>query len=189
MNEKDMFMDGGEIYLRPPRRQDLEGNWYSWLNDQVVTKYQDKGIFPNTQEEQEGYYNYILKSKKDVIFAICEKKTDKHIGAVGLHKINWIHRSAELGILIGEKDYWGKGYGKTAWNLITGYGFDVLNMHRIYAFIMYENIYSIKSAKSSGFKEIGRIKDTFYKNGKYHDAFLLNCIYSEYKPLKNIKKK
>lgn len=178
--KKDLFFDGGNIYLRAPRKDDLEGDWYSWLNDPVVTKYQDKGIFPNTKELQEEYYTRILKSDNDVLLAICELKTDKHIGSVGLHKINWIHRSAELGIMIGERDYWGKGYGKKAWNLISHYGFNVLNLHRIYAFINIENINSVKSAKASGFNEVGRIKEMFFKNGKYFDVILMNCLRNDF---------
>ena len=188
MNNKDIFIDGGDIYLRAPKEKDLEGNWYSWLNDPVVTKYQDKGIKPQTKELQEKYYNYVMKSENDVIFAICDKKSEKHIGSVGLHKINWIHHSAELGIMIGEKEYWGKGYGKKVWNLISGYGFNVLNLHRIYAFIINKNISSVKSAKASGFKEVGIVKDMYYKNGKYYDAVMLNCLKDEYINLDTHKK-
>ena len=181
MNKNDIFIDGGDVYLRAPRKEDLEGNWYSWLNDPVVTKYQNKGIIPNTKEKQDEYYNLMTNSDNDIILAIVEKKTHKHIGSVGLHKIDWIHRSAELGIIIGEREYWGKRYGKIVWNLITGYGFNVLNLHRIYAHIIKKNLASIKSAKASGFKVEGELRDVFYKNGKYYSVLLMSVLEDEFK--------
>lgn len=177
----DKFMEAEGIYLRPPDEKDLEGHWYSWLNDMAVTKYQNKGIFPNTREKQREYYNSVMNSKNDVIFAIVEKKGDRHIGSVGLHKIDWVHRSAELGILIGEKEFWGKGYGKEAWRLITGYGFNVLNLHRIYALVMEGNASSAKCAEWNGFRKEGEMRDVFYKNGKYHKVLYFNALREDFK--------
>ena len=178
---EDIFIDGGPIYLRPPEEKDLEGNWYRWLNDPATTKYQNKGIFPNTREKQRDYFISTMNSKSDVIFAIAEKKTGRHIGSTGLHKIDWVHRSAELGIVIGENECRGKGYGKLAWNMITYYGFHVLNLHRIYAIVVNENTASIKSAEASGFKIDGTMRDVFFKEGKYYSARLLSVLHDEFK--------
>lgn len=179
----DIFIDSKNIFLRLPTEQDLEGNWYKWLNDPEVTIYQNKGIFQNTRDKQIEYVESIRKSSTDVIFAIVEKKDQKHIGSVGLHKIDWIHRSAELGIIIGEKEYWGKGYGKIAWNMMTYYGFNVLNLHRIYAIVFKENISSKKCAEASGFKIDGEIRDAFFKNGEYHSAFFMSVLEDEFKKI------
>ena len=100
-----MILDGGDIYLRLPTEDDLKGNWYQWLNDPVVTKYQNKGIFVNSRELQRDYYQKMMESKNDVLLAIIDEKTDRHIGCAGLHHIDWVHRSAELGIVIGEKEW------------------------------------------------------------------------------------
>ena len=121
------FLEGDGINLRELRETDLEGSWYKWFNDSVVTKYQNKKIFPNTRENQKKYYSYLQSSNADVVMAIVDEETNKHLGNVGLHKIDWVHRSAELGIVIGEKEFYGKKYGKQAWKLITEYGFNILN--------------------------------------------------------------
>ena len=174
------IFDDEKIYLRVPTEKDLEGNWYDWLNDSDVTKYQNKGIFYNTRDMQREYFQKMMNSKNDVLFAIIDRETNTHIGCVGLHDIDWVHRSANLGIIIGEKYFWGKGYGKKVWNMITYYGLFVLNLHRIYADIIEENISSIKSAKSSGFKEEGVIRDKYYKNAKYHNAVILSVLREEF---------
>lgn len=178
---KDVFIDGNEVYLRPINIKDARSEWYSWLNDPEVTKYQNKGIFPNTKRKQIEYFKKILKSENDVIFAIIEKKSQKHIGSVGLHNIDWIHRSAELGIVIGRKDTWGKGYGKLAWNMIASYGFNVLNLNRIAAIIVKDNIASIKSAKASGFRIEGELREFLFKNGSYRSAIILAALKKEFK--------
>ena len=96
------FLEGDGINLRELRETDLEGSWYKWFNDSVVTKYQNKKIFPNTRENQKKYYSYLQSSNADVVMAIVDEETNKHLGNVGLHKIDWVHRYAELGIVIGE---------------------------------------------------------------------------------------
>jgi len=186
MEIKDLFIDGGPIYLRVPTEKDLNGNWYKWLNDPIVTRYQNKGIFPNTRAKQKEYFLSMKNSENDIIFAIVEKQTQRHIGCGGLHKIDCVHRTAEIGILIGEKEYWNKGYGKLAWSMITDYGFNRLNLHRIYATVMKENIASRKSAEASGFKVEGEMRDTFFKNGKYYSALFLAVLEGEYKKKKKV---
>ena len=175
MNSEN-FIQGEGIYFRELRRSDLDGDWYKWLNNPIITAYQNKGIFPNTFEKQLDYFNKVNSSKNDVVLAIIENSSEKHIGNVGLHKIDWVHRSAELGILIGDKSSWGKKYGKKAWELITNYGFNVLNLHRIYALVMKDNIASSKCALASNFVKEGCISDVLYKNGKYNDLIYYNRI-------------
>jgi ribosomal-protein-alanine N-acetyltransferase len=170
------FIQGEGIYLRELQETDLEGSWYRWFNDHSVTVFQNKGIFPNTKEKQRQYFDSLGASQSDVVLAIIEESSAKHIGNVGLHRIDWVHRSAELGIVLGDKAAWGNKYGKQAWQLITDYGFQTLNLHRIYAQIMEGNIASCKSAEAAGFKKEGYIRDVFFKNGKYLNLYYYNRI-------------
>tara|TARA_X000000950_G_scaffold229307_1_gene277120 strand:- start:23512 stop:24051 length:540 start_codon:yes stop_codon:yes gene_type:complete len=168
------FLQGKGFYFRELQQNDLNGNWYSWFNDQQVTEFQNKKIFPNSYEKQKEYYDYLIDSKMDVVFAIVDESSNLHIGNVGLHKIDWVHRSAELGIVIGEKEFHGRKIGSQAWSMITHYGFKTLNLHRIYALVMEGNITSRKCAEGSGFKLEGTISDYFYKNGEYQNV----CYYN-----------
>jgi ribosomal-protein-alanine N-acetyltransferase len=164
------FIEGENFYLRELRQTDLEGPWYTWLNDRNVTTFQNKGIFPNSIEKQTEYYNGLINNPNEVVLAIIERETDKHVGCIGLHSINWVHRSAELGIVIGDHNARGKKIGKQAWKLVSDYGFFTLNLHRIYAVIVEGNIASAKSAEAAGFKLDGMMRDFLYKNGKYLNA-------------------
>ena len=167
--DPDVFIQGEGIYLRAPTERDLEGDWYRWLNDSEVTYFQDKGYFANTLEKQTQYYNSIKDSDSDVVLAIADAKTHRHIGSVGLHRINWIHRSAVLGIVIGEKESWGKGFGKQAWRLITQYGIETLNMNKITATTLAGNDRSLACALASGYEIEGTQKEQMYRHGRYHD--------------------
>lgn len=173
------FLEGDGFILRELRENDLEGNWYNWFNDSRVTTYQDKKIFPNTREKQRKYFEILAESNSDVVMDIVDKGTNTHIGNVGLHNIDWVHRSAELGIVIGETEFYGKKYGKQAWHLITEYCFKVLNLHRISAIIMTNNIASIKCAEAAGFICEGEIRDYFYKNGVYEKVSYYNILRSD----------
>ena len=174
----DTFIVGEGIDLRGLREEDLEGNWYRWFNDPEVTHYQDKGYFPNTREKQREYYETIRASSSDVVLAITEPETGRHIGNVGLHKIDWIHRTAVLGIVIGEKDAWGKKLGKEAWRLITKYGFETLNLHKITATILDGNKASLACAFASGYEREGVQKEQMYRNGRYYDLILVGVTRS-----------
>ena len=182
----DVFIDGKEIYLRPANIKDTNKDWYTWLNDPEITKYQNKGIFPNTKKKQKEYLKKVLNSENDIVFAIIEKRSKKHIGSVGLHNIDWIHRSAELGIVIGRKDMWGKGYGKQAWNMAACYGFQCLNLNRIGAVILKENVASTRTAQGSGFRIEGELREFLFKNGSYHSAMILSALRREFKPYSGI---
>jgi ribosomal-protein-alanine N-acetyltransferase len=165
------FIKGNGIFLRELRFSDLTGPWYSWLNDSEVTIFQNKGIFPNSIEKQTQYFESLINNNHDIVLAIIEEESNKHIGCVGLHKIDWVHRSAELGIVIGDREVWGKKYGKQAWNLIAEYAFNKLNLHRIFAIIIEGNIASQKSAEAAGFIQEGKLRDYLFKDGKYLNAF------------------
>ena len=174
----DTFIGGNGIYLRGLSEEDLEGNWYRWFNDAEVTYYQDKGYFPNTREKQREYYRGIEASSSDVVLAIVETESGRHIGNVGLHHIEWIHRTAALGIVIGEKDAWGKGFGKEAWRLITEYGFETLNLHKITAAVLDGHDASLACAVASGFDLEGTQKEQMYRHGRYYNLILVGLTHS-----------
>ncbi len=171
-----MFFDLGDIYLRELQTNDLDGNWYKWFNNEEVTRYQDKRIYPNTYEKQLKYYNYLLESNEDVVMAIIDKKTEIHIGNIGLHKINYIHRRSEIGIVIGEEKFQGKGYGGLCIEAFVKYAFDILNLNRLTAIVMEENISSLKIFEKAGFSREGIMKSYFYKNGKYLNSIIVGKL-------------
>ncbi len=156
----------------------LNGSW-KWLNDKKITALMDKGYKKNTYDDQLDYFNNIIRSKKDILFAIYFK--DKHIGNVGLHKINFKNKTAQFGILIGDRKYQNKGIGKVVWYEVINFAFKKLNFKKIFTMIVTKNIPSIKIAKKLGFikmkKKIFLIKNN--KKFNYPKFFLTKNNFKE----------
>ena len=155
---------GSKIYLRPVRIDDVYGNWWKWFNDLEVTKYMNKGNEKNTPEKQRQFFEKVNGSKNYSVFAICEKFSGVHLGTVGLHDIDHEKKIAQFGIIIGEKEFWGRGIGKEAWVMMIEYGFINLKLEHISTKIFNKNVASIKIAKSLGFLSNER-NEKIIKNG------------------------
>ena len=170
------FIIGEKIYLRGLERSDLAGDYFNWLNDREVTKFLDSGIFPNTMERMEEFYRSTASSNDNVIFAIVDKATDKHIGNIKIGPIKWLSRVSPLGIMIGNKDFWGRGYGTEAIKLAVEYAFKQLNLHKITAGIVATHQASIKSFQKADFEIEGKAKSQFFLNGEYYDSLYLGIV-------------
>jgi RimJ/RimL family protein N-acetyltransferase len=173
---------GKKVILRPYRRSDLQ-NFIKWFNDPEVIQY--LGLYLPMTEMAEEKYIEDLPSKGQTLahFVIeaIEGNENKPIGTTGLSEINNKDRNATFGISIGEKDYWSKGYGTEATNLLIKYGFEQLNLHRISSDAFSFNERSIRLHKRVGFKEEGRRQQRVFKNGQYYDVVEFGLLRSEWK--------
>lgn len=174
------FIQGANIYLRDLRMKDVSGPYSWWLNDSDVCRFNQHARFPISKKELKDYVRSSKHESSRIVFAIDERKTHQHIGNVSLQNMNFIERSAELAIIIGEKDFWGKGIGFEAWTLAMQYGFEVLNLHRIYCGIVDQNTGMVKIAKKSGMKQEGLQREAFYKHGQYYNVVTFGILRSDY---------
>jgi RimJ/RimL family protein N-acetyltransferase len=171
---------GTQVRLRPLERSDLNPTYLSWLNDSEVTRYLETGTFPTTRGDLDQFYDSLRGSRSQVIFAIEERKKSRHIGNVKLGPIHWVNRSATLGILVGEKQYWGKGIGKEATRLLVEYGFYRLNLNRINLGVFAEHEPAIRCYAAIGFKVEGRFRQALFRDGEYKDHLWMGLLRSEY---------
>jgi len=179
---KTAFAEGSLVLLRPLERTDLNERYLSWLNDPEVTRYTETGTFPTTAEDLDNYYRSITGSRNDVMLAIEEKTSGKHVGNVKLGPIHWVHRVATFGILIGEKELWGKGVGVEATRLMVEYGFQKLNLHRIDLGVFAEHEAAVRCYEKVGFKVEGRMREDLFHAGEYKDRIWMGLLRSEYQP-------
>ena len=120
---------GNLCYLSPINIYDAD-KFAEWLNDLEVTKYLAISHHQLNIEHEKSILQDMIK-KNTQIFSIIDKANDSLIGNCSLFDINHRSRKAELGIFIGDKEYWGKGFGTEAVKLILDYGFNILNLHNI----------------------------------------------------------
>lgn len=172
---------GEKVYLRGMEKKDIYGNWFNWFNDSEVTYYMYNGERPNSYERLEEYYLKIQNSNSDFVFAIILKQNNEHIGNCGLHEVDWVNRRAALGIVIGQKEYRGIGIGQETGKLLIRYGFEILNLNRIYLGVNKEHREAVECYKKCGFIEEGILKKEIYRNGRYYDALRMGFLFEDYR--------
>jgi RimJ/RimL family protein N-acetyltransferase len=126
-------------------------------------------------------------SSQSFRFSICTLADDTLIGGVGLWINSWTHAEAWLGISIGERDYWSKGYGTDAMRLIVQYGFIELNLHRISLGLHAYNERALKTYQKVGFKMEGRMRGEGLRDGVRYDSLWMGILREEWMEMNNDK--
>jgi RimJ/RimL family protein N-acetyltransferase len=160
--------------------KDLTSSYLQWLNDEEVCRSNSHAVFPNTEQKMRAYFDSLQSQQQHVVLAIVHAESGKHIGNISLQNINWISRNGEFAILLGDKEYWGSGYGEEAAQLIVDYGFSRLNLHRIYCGTFEDNEGMKKLAARLKMKQEGLRREAVYKNGSYHNVLEFGVLKSEY---------
>lgn len=173
-------MEGTLVRLRPIAPDDLP-RFVAWIADPEVRRFLSL-YRPLSLNDEERWFEGLGKGADQEIFAI-ETVEGRHIGSVGLHSIHPRDRSAEAGIFIGEREYWGKGYGTEAMRLMLGFGFGQLNLHRIFLHVYAYNERAIRSYLKCGFVREGVLRQAVFKNGKYSDVLVMGILQPEFHPL------
>jgi len=180
---KNPFLIGERLYLRPLEMADVPTG-LRWINDPEITR--TLGIYrPMNEVREREWFENRYKDDKEIVLAIVLKEQDKHIGNIGLHRIDWKERGAELGIMIGERDEWDKGYGTEAIGLLLGYGFERLNLHRIYLRVYTNNPRGIRSYEKAGFRKEGLLRESHFSEGRYWDEIIMGILEEEWRELRS----
>lgn len=168
---------GDTIYLSP-RSADAAEICAEWMNDFQVTDYTGRSFQIVSIDNEIEYFEKNVNSPGD--FFIVTLEDDKLIGTIGFKDIDNINRCAELGIMIGNENYRGKGIGKEAIKLLLDFGFNYLNLNSVNLCFMEFNERARKCYTSCGFKEAGRIRQCKYINGKYYDSIKMDILKEEF---------
>jgi RimJ/RimL family protein N-acetyltransferase len=169
---------GKKCYLSPLNPDDAD-KYTNWLNDPEVSVhlsvFSQMLSLPNERE-------FLDKTTKEgnYIFGIIDIANDQLIGNCGLVALELIDKTAEYGIFIGDKSYWGKGYGEEATNLMLDYAFNVLNLNNIMLRVFDYNKRGIKCYEKCGFKTIGRRRESKIIAGKKIDVIYMDIIADEF---------
>jgi RimJ/RimL family protein N-acetyltransferase len=103
----------------------------------------------------------------------------RHIGNLGLHKIDQVHRKAEVGIVIGEPTFWSKGFGTEAMRLALGYGFEDLGLNKISLDVLDYNTRAIRTYERLGFQREGVHREDVYKEGRFVNVLRMSILARE----------
>jgi diamine N-acetyltransferase len=172
---------GKRIRLRRDERDDLP-KFVEWLNDPEVRQFISLNL-PISQANEEGWFENMLKRPpEEQPFAIEIKDQDawRLVGNCGFFEIDQQVRSAEVGILIGDKSYWNKGYGTEVMRLLLRIGFQSLNLNRIFLRVDQANKGGIRTYEKAGFVYEGRFRQGTYRQGNYEDMLFMSVLREEW---------
>lgn len=129
-----------------------------------------------------AHYDEWVKSQaeKRIRFTIYRIDNWQPIGDVGLRDLDFRNGTGVLGIMIGERDCRGKGYGTEATRLMLDYAFTVLSLHNVMLDTVEYNVAGIRAYTRAGFREIGRWRESAVMNGKHWDVIYMDCLASEF---------
>jgi RimJ/RimL family protein N-acetyltransferase len=172
---------GKRIILREYQWEDLP-HIREGVNDSEITDYlSDIFTFPNTVHETEAFLRAMIEGKTDSKgFIISNKDSLSYIGQIDLHQIDYKNRHATLGIVIGKKEYLGRGYGKEAIELVQQFVFSTLGLNRLELDVYEFNERAYKCYVKCGFTEEGRMRQKIYKNGRYWDVIKMSILIDEF---------
>ncbi|MEM1141516.1 MAG: GNAT family protein [Pseudomonadota bacterium] len=174
------FIEGERLYFRGFERRDLEGDYRVWINDPEVTRYISVGSFPQTDDGLNRYFEGQDTSSSSVLFAIIEKSSGKHIGNSQIYDIDWLHRTALRGVVLGDKSCWGKGYALEVIQLLHRYAFETLNLNKLTSSTCSDNEAIQRLNLKAGYTREGVGREEFYRGGRYHDRIYWGLLRSEY---------
>ena len=172
---------GGKLRLRAVEHEDVK-HFQQWVNDPEVTR----GLslyLPLSSVEEERWFERVRERdphERPLSIELQEGEGWKLIGNCGVFGIEWTNRSAELGIMIGDKTVWNKGFGTQVMTLLLRHCFETLNLNRVFLKVYGENARARRSYEKAGFVDEGCMRQAVYRNGKYDDVFIMSVLRSEW---------
>jgi ribosomal-protein-alanine N-acetyltransferase len=157
--EHEMLLHGKRVYLRPPTMRDAN-NVFNWERDDVVWRYDIRRPYSRTIAEFLPIFerNYVQGNGRQFWF-IIENEQHTPIGTITYFNVDYRLSHAEIGLGIGEKTHWGKGYGSDAIRTLVRYLFDTTGLMRVYAETAVANAPARRAFARANFSEVGQIYD------------------------------
>lgn len=161
--------------------KDFDNVW-QWMNDPEVTQ-NLLTISPISYTAEKEYFSKVGLDPTRKNFAIEDKVTGEFIGLMDINKIDLINRCGTTGAVIGNKDFWRKGYGSDAKMLVLNYAFNTLNLKNIFSDVTAFNERSLGALKKTGYEIAGRYPSAIFRNGQWYDKIFLYVTREKFYPL------
>ena len=171
----------GELVTLGPIQREYLPRYVEWLNDWEIRRFLAPTLAqPYTIEDEEEWFNHQRQAKNDRLFAILTREQGLLIGNCGLHQIDWTNHNAILGIFIGDKNYWSKGYGTDATRTLLRFAFGEANLHRVELEVFAFNPRAIRAYEKCGFQLEGVRKQALFRQGAWHDEHIMAILQEEW---------
>jgi len=173
---------GKKCYLSPCSLEDAE-KWATWDNDlETTVPLGDEAYTPIALAKTKENLSRTIQHQ-DHVFSIVDSHADTLIGRCLLFNMDQVNGNGTVGIVIGEKEYWGRGYGQEAIKLLLDYGFNLLNLNNIMIGTFEYNKRAIQCYEKVGFREIGQRRQARTIGGKKYDVILMDILADEFESI------
>ncbi len=179
VHQTTINISGKKVSLGPLRR-DLLPLYQSWINAFETQRTVASIPRPWTLDQESAWFDDRLTAQDVVAFTIYENETARPIGNTNLSSIDYRNGTSEFGLLIGERDCWGKGYGTETARLMLDYAFTALGLNNVMLRVLSYNRAGIHAYQKAGFKEIGRRRQAHVLNRQRWDVILMDCLAHEF---------
>src|SRR2546422_4648458 len=173
--EARRVLRGERILLRPLASSDLR-RCVKWFSDPQIIRFLGRDA-PVTLAEEERWFRDYERRTDEQIFAI--EGEGQHVGNLGLHKIDRVHRKAEGGIVIGEPSFWSQGYGTEAMRVVLRYGFDVLALNKISLDVLEYNTRALRIYERRGLQRECGARQGLHKDGRFVNVMRMSILARE----------
>ena len=149
-----------------------------WLDDNDVTRLLFAGLLPSDDKVIREEWKRSIENPNEIAFLVYVE--EEFIGTVGLYAINWVARTADFRIFLGDKGCWGKGLGTEATKLVLDYAFNKLNLQMIGLGVNTANKAAYRVYEKAGFVLEGTLRRVQYRNGRYYDVYRMSILQEEF---------
>jgi [ribosomal protein S5]-alanine N-acetyltransferase len=172
------FLETERLLLKKVTNEECTERYLLWLHDQDVNLFLESGNFPQTLEDLSNYINSVPANA--LFLAIYKKDVLEHIGNIKIDAIDFKNGLGEFGIMMGQKEEWGKGYAKEASKVVFQHCFDRLNLRKITLGVVKENASAAKLYEKIGFITEGVLKEHKFYDGAFRDILRMALFKKSY---------
>lgn len=159
------------VSLRLLSPEDVGDAYLRWMNDPEVTRFLECRWRRFTSEMLWDFVRGANESPRDYLLGIFSEEGKRHIGNIKIGSVDWVHRFGDLGLLIGEKDCWGRGVATQAIEQACAYARDELGLRKLVAGIYQGNEGSLRAFLKAGFRQVGVLEKHRLDRGVWVDEY------------------
>ncbi|MGE5677006.1 MAG: GNAT family N-acetyltransferase [Pseudomonadota bacterium] len=174
---RETTLSGIKVNLRPGVDSDY-GLLYKWYNDKELNRLAGWSNSKATMDKLR--YNMSKSFGYDPMNLMIESKDGTPIGTIQLYDFDEQDKNCKLGIRIGDRDYWSKGYGEDAVKTLLEYAFMKIDIYRVMLKVYEYNERAVRCYLKCGFQAEGRTRQSAYIDGRYYDEIIMGALKSDY---------
>ncbi len=176
------MLEGELVRLRAQEPEDLERN-LRWINDFEVMGLLLGTGYPISRADEQRWMETNKGASFEQLRLAIDTKDGQHIGNIELRQVSPEHRRADLGIMIGDKDSWDRGYGTDAVRTLVRFALRQMNLNRVWLTTGENNPRAQACYRKCGFRDEGRLRQDRYLEGRYWDTIVMGVLRDEFEAL------